>query len=114
MATVAELLQPVEADLDALLADLRNSLDQGRELATAMARHGAVQATQGEQPPMGPPQQGNAGSSQGSPPPAFSVNFFQQQRSGLLQLDLTQGQVAVAGAPHDAGRHPQAGVGFGL
>ncbi len=31
-----------KATLAALLADLRNSLDQGRELATAMARHPAV------------------------------------------------------------------------
>lgn len=39
MATVAELLQPVEADLDALLADLRNLIGAGHPILQAAAEH---------------------------------------------------------------------------
>jgi all-trans-nonaprenyl-diphosphate synthase len=39
VATVAELLQPVEADLDALLADLRNLIGAGHPILQAAAEH---------------------------------------------------------------------------
>ncbi len=39
MATVAELLQPVEADLDALLADLRSLIGAGHPILQAAAEH---------------------------------------------------------------------------
>ncbi|MFO7629924.1 MAG: solanesyl diphosphate synthase [Prochlorococcaceae cyanobacterium] len=39
MATVAELLQPVEADLDALLADLRALIGAGHPILQAAAEH---------------------------------------------------------------------------
>ncbi len=39
MATVAELLQPIEADLDALLADLRNLIGAGHPILQAAAEH---------------------------------------------------------------------------
>ena len=39
MATVAELLQPVEADLDALLADLRRLIGAGHPILQAAAEH---------------------------------------------------------------------------
>jgi all-trans-nonaprenyl-diphosphate synthase len=39
MATVAELLQPVEADLDALLADLRTLIGAGHPILQAAAEH---------------------------------------------------------------------------
>jgi all-trans-nonaprenyl-diphosphate synthase len=39
VATVAELLQPVEADLDALLADLRSLIGAGHPILQAAAEH---------------------------------------------------------------------------
>ena len=39
MATVAELLQPVETDLDALLADLRSLIGAGHPILQAAAEH---------------------------------------------------------------------------
>ncbi len=39
MTTVAELLQPVEADLDALLADLRSLIGAGHPILQAAAEH---------------------------------------------------------------------------
>ncbi len=39
MATVAELLQPVESDLDALLADLRSLIGAGHPILQAAAEH---------------------------------------------------------------------------
>ena len=39
MSTVAELLQPVEADLDALLADLRTLIGAGHPILQAAAEH---------------------------------------------------------------------------
>ncbi|MFM9110379.1 MAG: solanesyl diphosphate synthase [Prochlorococcaceae cyanobacterium] len=39
MATVAELLQPIEADLDALLADLRSLIGAGHPILQAAAEH---------------------------------------------------------------------------
>jgi all-trans-nonaprenyl-diphosphate synthase len=39
VATVAELLQPIEADLDALLADLRNLIGAGHPILQAAAEH---------------------------------------------------------------------------
>ena len=39
MVTVAELLQPVEADLDALLADLRSLIGAGHPILQAAAEH---------------------------------------------------------------------------
>lgn len=39
MATVAELLQPVEVDLDALLADLRSLIGAGHPILQAAAEH---------------------------------------------------------------------------
>ncbi|MFN5220177.1 MAG: polyprenyl synthetase family protein, partial [Cyanobacteriota bacterium] len=39
MTTVAELLQPVEHDLDALLADLRSLIGAGHPILQAAAEH---------------------------------------------------------------------------
>ena len=39
MTTVAELLQPVESDLDALLADLRALIGAGHPILQAAAEH---------------------------------------------------------------------------
>ena len=39
MATVAELLQPVEADLEALLSDLRSLIGAGHPILQAAAEH---------------------------------------------------------------------------
>ena len=39
MATVAELLQPVEADLESLLADLRALIGAGHPILQAAAEH---------------------------------------------------------------------------
>ena len=39
MTTVAELLQPVETDLDALLADLRALIGAGHPILQAAAEH---------------------------------------------------------------------------